>query len=61
MAERSCDVLESIRGLQVVALQEAIGSWGTLGPIADLIVVEVDGLQTHNGVVLIHPDINPDD
>jgi hypothetical protein len=58
MAESTGDILERIWSLQVISLEEAISSRGALGPIANLIIIQIDGLQSHNGVVLVDPDID---
>lgn len=60
MAESSGDILERVGSLQVISLQEAISGRGALGTVSDLIIVKVDGLKSHDGVVLVDPNIHPD-
>jgi hypothetical protein len=47
--------------LQVVALEEPVGCGRALAAVAYLVLVEIDGLQSHDGVVLVDPDVDADD
>ena len=58
MTESTGDIFERIWSLEVISLEEAISSRGAFGPVTNLIIIEVDSLQSHNGIVLVYPDID---
>ena len=61
LAEGSTEVLQVIRALKVITLEEAVGCIGALGAVSNLVVVEVDDLQSHDSVVFVDPDVDADD
>jgi hypothetical protein len=61
LTERSSYVFEVVWALQIVSLQKAVSSRRTLSSVANFIVIQVNGLQAHYGIVLVDPNVDADD